>query len=144
MSSIGRGSSFEWTWISFIQGALLQVRLKLDHRFWRMSLNVFKYRILLFRYYLPLERGLVLQLNKLEFPLHKNTLCQVFFKPGSLLIEMKVFTFRQCIFTTPLWSPIGKWRVALFVQTWVLFIQQYFLPSLVEIGTVVCSAEKDF
>ena len=59
------------------------------------------------------------------------------FKPGSLLLEKKAFTFRQWIFTIPIWSPIGKWRVASFVQTWVLFTQQYFLPCLVEICTVV-------
>ena len=40
-----------------------------------MSLNIV---FLLFRYYLPLKKGLVLQLNKLEFLLHKNTLCQVY------------------------------------------------------------------
>jgi hypothetical protein len=34
----------------------------------------------LFRYYLPLERGYPLQLNKLEFPLPKDNLCQVWLK----------------------------------------------------------------
>jgi hypothetical protein len=35
---------------------------------------------LLFRYYLPLERGYPLPLNKLKFSLHKDDLCQVWLK----------------------------------------------------------------
>jgi hypothetical protein len=35
---------------------------------------------LLVRYYLPLEKGYPLPLNKLEFPLPKDDLCQVWLK----------------------------------------------------------------
>jgi hypothetical protein len=37
-------------------------------------------RFLLFRYYLPLERGYPLPLNKLETPSPKDDLCQVWLK----------------------------------------------------------------
>ena len=35
---------------------------------------------LFFRYYLPLERGNTLHLNKLKSPSHKDDLCQVWLK----------------------------------------------------------------
>ena len=55
-----RARSFIWT---NLNPALRQVRLKLDQWFWRRFLNVLNI-ILLFRYYLPLEKGLTLHLNK--------------------------------------------------------------------------------
>ena len=36
--------------------------------------------ILLFRYYLPLKKGVAVYLNNLEFPPPKDALCQVWFK----------------------------------------------------------------
>jgi hypothetical protein len=48
--------------------------------FWRKRFlkifNVFS----LYSYYLPLEKGYPLPLNKLEFPLSKDNLCQVWLK----------------------------------------------------------------
>ena len=55
-----RARSFIWT---NLNPALRQVRLKLDQWFWRRFLNVLII-IWLFRYYLPLEKGLTLHLNK--------------------------------------------------------------------------------
>ena len=60
--------------------ALCQVWLKLAQWFWRRGLlnvvNVFS----LFRYYLPLEKGKALYLNKLESRLPKDALCKVWLK----------------------------------------------------------------
>ena len=59
--------------------ALCLVWLKLALLFLRRFLkfvNVFS----LFRYYLPLEKGVTLHLYKLEFPSLKNALCQVWLK----------------------------------------------------------------
>ena len=57
--------------------ALCQVWLKLVQWFWRRRflnfLNVFS----LFRNYLLLEKGVVLYLNKFEFPLPKDSFCVV-------------------------------------------------------------------
>ena len=59
---------------------LYQVWLKLAQWFWRRrflkNFSVF----LLFRYYLPLEKGVALHLNKLESPCPKDDLCQVWLK----------------------------------------------------------------
>ena len=60
--------------------ALCQVQLKLAQWFWRRRffnfLNVFS----LFRNYIPLEKGGALHLNKLQSPLSKDALCQVWLK----------------------------------------------------------------
>jgi hypothetical protein len=48
--------------------------------FWRIKfLEIFSV-FLLFSYYLPLEKGTPLHLNKLESPSPKNDLCQVWLK----------------------------------------------------------------
>ena len=60
--------------------ALCQVWLKLAQWFWRRRfLNILN-RNLLFRYYLPLEKGVALHLNKLECLLPKDAWCQVWLK----------------------------------------------------------------
>ena len=56
--------------------ALCQVWLKLAQWFWRRFFNIFNI-ILLFHYYLPLEKGVALYLNKLESPPPKDALCQI-------------------------------------------------------------------
>jgi hypothetical protein len=59
---------------------LYQVWLKLARCFWRRRfLKIFSL-FLLFRYYLPLEKGYPLLLNKLESPSPKDYLCQVWIK----------------------------------------------------------------
>ena len=59
---------------------LYQVWLNLACWFWRRRfLKIFSV-FLLFRYYLPLEKGYPLLLNKLESPSPKNDLCQVWLK----------------------------------------------------------------
>ena len=45
------------------------------------------------RYYLPLEKGRALHLNKIESPSPKDALCQVWLK---LVLEEKIFKVRQC------------------------------------------------
>jgi hypothetical protein len=58
---------------------LYQVWLNLACWFWRRFLKNFSV-FLLFRYYLPLEVGYLFRLNKLESPLPKDDLCQVWLK----------------------------------------------------------------
>jgi hypothetical protein len=59
---------------------LIQVWLKLVPWFWRTrflkDFSVFSH----FHYYLPLARGYLLPLNKLELPSPKDNLCQVWLK----------------------------------------------------------------
>ena len=48
-----------------------------------VNLKVF----LLFRYYLPSEKGMAFHFNKLEFPLPKDALWQVWLKFGPVVLE---------------------------------------------------------
>ena len=60
--------------------ALCQDWLKLAHCFWRREFLHFVNVISLFCNYLPLEKSGPLHLNKLESPLPKDALCQVWLK----------------------------------------------------------------
>jgi hypothetical protein len=59
---------------------LYQVWLNLASWFWRRRFSKIFSLFLLFRYYLPLEKGYPLPLNKFESPSHKDDLCQVWLK----------------------------------------------------------------
>ena len=65
---------------SLPKDGLCQVWLKLAQWFWRRRFFNFVNVFLLFRNYLPLEKGGVLHLNKLESPSPKDALCQVWLK----------------------------------------------------------------
>ena len=54
-----------------------------------------------------------------------------------MVLENKNSQFRQCILAILLLSPLWNERGPLFDHTWFPCIQQYFVPSLVEIGPVV-------
>ena len=56
-------------------GATLHLH-KCESWFLRNFVNVFK----LFRYYLPLKKGVALHLEIFDFTLHKNVLCQILLK----------------------------------------------------------------
>ena len=60
--------------------ALCQVWLKLAQWFWRRRFFNFVNVFSLFSNYLPLEQVIALHLNKLESPLPKDALCQVWLK----------------------------------------------------------------
>ena len=62
------------------KGASCQVWLKFAKWFWRRRFLNFVNVFLLFRNYLPLEKAGPLHLNKLESPLPKDALCQVWLK----------------------------------------------------------------
>ena len=76
----GPKNSFEQTWISSTQAwfvpSLVEIGPVVQEK---KILNIFNI-ILHFRYYLPLEKGAALHLNKFESPLPKDALCQVWFK----------------------------------------------------------------
>jgi hypothetical protein len=69
---------------------------------------IFFSAFLLFHYYLPLEKGYPLHLNKIESPLPKNDLCQVWLKLAQWFWRRRFFYFLQCIFTLSLLSPLGE------------------------------------
>ena len=72
--------------------ALCQVWLKLTQWFWRRFLN-FVNVFSLFRNYLPLEKGGVLHLNKLESPSTNDVFFQVLLKFGPVVLEEKFLNF---------------------------------------------------
>ena len=60
--------------------ALCQIWLKLAMWFWRRRFFKSFNRNYLFRQYLPLEKGVAVQMNKLESPPPKDALCQISLK----------------------------------------------------------------
>ena len=61
---------------------------------------------------------------------------------GSVVLEKKIFEFRQCIFAISLLSPLGEGWGPSFEQIWIPLIQGYFVPSLVKIGPVVLGKRR--
>ena len=105
----GSGPSFKQTLIPLPKNALCQVWLKLAKWFWRRRfLNIFNI-ILLFCYYLPLEKGIGPSFEETLFPLPNNVLC-----PSLVEIGPVVFSIS---FTILLLSPLGKGRGPSFEQT---------------------------
>ena len=81
----------------------------------RRFLNIFN-KILLFRYYLPLEKGMAFYLNKLESPLPKDALCQVWLKLVKWFWSRRFFNIFNNYYIFAIISP-GKraspfiWRI---------------------------------
>ena len=74
------GLSFNKLEFTSLKDALCQVWLKLAQWFLKIEFFNFVNVFSLFPNDLPLEKGMVLHLNKLEFPLPKDVLCQVWLK----------------------------------------------------------------
>ena len=72
---------------------LSQVWLKLVQWIWRGRFLNFLHIVLLFRYYLPLEKGVGLHLKKLESSSPKDALCQVWLKLAEWFLKRKFFKF---------------------------------------------------
>ena len=73
--------------------ALCQDWLKLAQWFWRRIFFNFVNVFTLFLNYLPLEKGGVLQLNKLESPSPEDALCQVWLKLAQWFWGRRFFNF---------------------------------------------------
>ena len=100
--------------------------------------NVFS----LFRYYLPLEKGVALHLNKLESPSPKDALSQVWLKLAQWFLRRRFLKFVNVFSLFPYYLPLeNNWGPS-FEQTWIPFTQGYFVPSLVEFGPVVLEKMK--
>ena len=75
------------------KNALCQVSLNLALWLLRRKFLKFVNIFLLFRYYLPLEKGVALHLNKLESPSPKDALCQVWMKLTQWFLRGRFFNF---------------------------------------------------
>ena len=87
---------------------------------------------MLFRNYLPLEKGGAQHLNKL----HPRMLCAKEGWNWPTGSEEEDFLICQCIFTISKLSPLGKGWGPSFEQTRLHLIKEWFEPSLVEIVPV--------
>ena len=101
------------------KNALCQVCMKFAQWFWRRrffnSVNIFS----LFRYYLPLEKGKALHMNKFEFSSPKDALCQFWLKLAKWFWRRRVFNFINVfsLFRNYTVYIIGKGRGPSFEET---------------------------
>ena len=96
-----------------------QVWLKLAQWFWRrIFLNIFN-RNLLFRYYLPLEK----EPEETWIPSTQGCFVPSLVEIGPVVLEKKIFKFRQFIFTISWLSPLRKGRGFSFKQNLIPFSQ---------------------
>ena len=61
----------------------------------------------------------------------------IFVEISPLVLEKKIFRFRQYIFAISLAPSLEKERGPSFEQTWIPFTKGYFLPNLVVIGPLI-------
>ena len=80
---------------------LRQVCLKLAGWFWRKRFSSFDNVYSLLCYYLPLEKGGALHLNKLEFSSPKKTLSKGWLKLAPWFWRKTFLKFCQCMFISP-------------------------------------------
>ena len=113
--------------------ALWQVWLKMAKWFWRRRFLNFVNVFWLFRNYLPLEKGRALHLNKLESP-YPRMLCAKFGWKWLSGFGEEYFWILSVYFHYFVIVCLGNSRGPFI---WIPFIQGCFVPSLVEIGSVV-------
>ena len=92
-----------------------------------------------YRYFViisPWKRAVPL-IWKIWIPITQGCFVPSLVEMGPVVLEKKIFKVRQCIFAISWFSPLGKWRDPSFEQTWIPITQECFVPSLVEIGSVV-------
>ena len=87
------GSSFEQTWIPFTQRCFMPNLNKIGPVVLEKNIFNFINVFLLFRNYLPLERGGGLYLNKREPPSPKDALCQVWLKLSLCFLRRRFLNF---------------------------------------------------
>ena len=76
----GRGPSFEQTWLPFSQGWFLSRLVEIDPLVLEKKIFNLSMYIRNFFYYIPLEKGGALHLNKYDPTSPKNSWCQVWLK----------------------------------------------------------------
>ena len=80
---------------------------------------------------------MVLHLNKLESPSPKDALCQVWLKLAQWFWRRRSLNFSNVFSPFRNYLTLGKERGPSFEQIWIRFTQGCFVPSFVEIGSVV-------
>ena len=75
------------------------------------------HNIKIFRYYLSLEKGMALHLNKHDFPITHGCFVPSLVEIDPVVLKKKIFKVGQCIFAISLLSPFGNGWGPLFEQT---------------------------
>ena len=128
-------SFFEQIWIPFTQGYFVPSLVETDWAVLEQKIFKLDNVFLLIPVYLPLEKGVTLNLYKIESPSPKDALGQVLLKFAPWFLRKLLNC--QCMFAISCLSPLQKGCDPSFEQIWISFIQKCFVPSLVEIGTAV-------
>ena len=92
--------------------------------------NIFKL-ILLICYYIPLDMGMILHLNKFESPPSKNAMFQIWLKLAQWFWRRKFLKYFQYNSKISLFSPFEEGHGPYFEQTWIPFTNGCFMWSLV-------------
>jgi hypothetical protein len=120
---------------------LYQVWSNLAHWFWRRFLKIFNV-FLLFCYYLPLEKGYPLLLNKLQSPSPKNDLCQVWLKLAQWFCRTRFSNDTIQFYSFVIISPLKRtWP---FIWTNLNFLHPRILCTKVDSIWPIGSGEEDF
>ena len=120
--------------------AMCQDWLKLAQWFWRGEFFYFVNVFLLFCNYLPLEKGGVLHLNKLESPSPKDALWLV--EIGPVVLEKKIYKFCQCIFA--IWFVKNYIMLKRNWGTWMIFYFQIEECMQISLHLIFCIHYKCF
>ena len=75
--------------------------------------------------------------EEIWIPFTKGCIVAGLVEADLVVLEKKIFKFRQRIFAFSLLYPFGKGQGPSFEQTSILFTQGGFVPSLIEIGPMV-------
>ena len=89
----GHGPSFEQIWIPITQGCFVPSMVKIGQVVLEKKIFKFINAFSQFHNYLPLEKGVALHLNKLEFPSPNDALCQVWLKNVALFSRGRFLNF---------------------------------------------------
>ena len=133
----GRGPSFEQTWIPFIQGCFVPSLVEIGSVVLEKKIFKFCQCIFAISQLSPLGKGRGPSFEQTWIPFTRGCFVPSLVEIGSVILEKKIYEFRQCIFAFSLLSPLGEGWGPSFEQTWIPFTQEYFVPSLVKIGPVV-------
>ena len=95
------GSSFEQTWIPFIQGCIVPGLVNVEISQAVLEEKIFIISSLYFyliRDYLPLEKGFGPSFEETWFPFTQGCIVPSLIEISPVVLEKKILKFRQCIF----------------------------------------------
>ena len=115
-------SKFEWNWPA---GSGEKIKKKIIPGFFP------------FRYYLPLEKGDPLHLNRIESTSPKDDLCQIWLKLVQWFWRRFLNDLTPFLHFCDYHHFEEDLAFSLFEQSWIPFTQGWFVPSLIEFGPVV-------